>query len=372
MKNFILKCFVFMVSLVIIFTQNQVTNASTHGQENETNNVTDEEKDKNDESMNTGTNGENLEQKEEENNFYQDVSRNHWVYDDLLQLIEANVVVRDFDQYFEPSRAIRRGDIIRFVLRAKGIVAPELLSLTGPRFTDVPTELDTYSYIETAYSMAITNGKKEKRFEPLGPTTREESIAMIIRAMGLEIEARNFNLVESSLELFEDANQISANFRPIVAFAVHHGMIKGSLVDEKLYIDPRSYTTRAEAVSMIARFILPETKTLETIDVGQFKVNYHTSLTVEATAYSSEQPNLSNYTSIGLFVRQGIVAVDPSVIPYGTHLYIEGYGFGVAGDKGGAIKGHKIDLAFPTVKEALQYGRKYNVKIYILDNKDRF
>jgi uncharacterized protein YabE (DUF348 family)/3D (Asp-Asp-Asp) domain-containing protein len=52
-------------------------------------------------------------------------------------------------------------------------------------------------------------------------------------------------------------------------------------------------------------------------------------------------------TSTGVPVTKGIVAVDPSVIPYGTRMYIPGYGFGVAADTGGAIVGDIIDLGFP-------------------------
>ena len=41
------------------------------------------------------------------------------------------------------------------------------------------------------------------------------------------------------------------------------------------------------------------------------------------------------------------MAVDPDVIPLGTHMYIPGYGFGVAADTGGAISGNMIDLGYP-------------------------
>lgn len=52
-------------------------------------------------------------------------------------------------------------------------------------------------------------------------------------------------------------------------------------------------------------------------------------------------------TSTGVPVTKGVVAVDPRVIPYGTRMYIPGYGFGVAADTGGAIVGDIIDLGFP-------------------------
>lgn len=70
-------------------------------------------------------------------------------------------------------------------------------------------------------------------------------------------------------------------------------------------------------------------------------------------------------TFTGLKAQRGVVAVDPTVIPLGTRLYIEGYGEGIAADIGGAIKGNRIDLCFDTYEEAIQWGRR-TVKVYIL------
>ena len=53
-----------------------------------------------------------------------------------------------------------------------------------------------------------------------------------------------------------------------------------------------------------------------------------------------------------------VIAVDPSVIPLGSKVWVEGYGYAVAGDTGGAIKGMKIDLFMPTTDQAYGFGRK--------------
>jgi 3D (Asp-Asp-Asp) domain-containing protein len=73
----------------------------------------------------------------------------------------------------------------------------------------------------------------------------------------------------------------------------------------------------------------------------------------------------SGRTACGLRAGYGVVAVDPRVISLGTKLYIEGYGYAIAGDRGRAIKGKKIDLGFPTVREALKFGSK-NVIVHVL------
>jgi 3D (Asp-Asp-Asp) domain-containing protein len=52
-------------------------------------------------------------------------------------------------------------------------------------------------------------------------------------------------------------------------------------------------------------------------------------------------------TATGVTVTYGIVAVDPNIIPLGTKMFIPGYGYGVAADTGGAVKGYIIDLGYP-------------------------
>ena len=58
-------------------------------------------------------------------------------------------------------------------------------------------------------------------------------------------------------------------------------------------------------------------------------------------------------TTTGLPVGWGVAAVDPSVIPLGTHMTVPGYGEAVAADTGGAILGATIDLWFPTTAQAM-------------------
>jgi 3D (Asp-Asp-Asp) domain-containing protein len=84
------------------------------------------------------------------------------------------------------------------------------------------------------------------------------------------------------------------------------------------------------------------------------------SLTVVATGYA-----LQGTTSSGMPVGWGAVAVDPSVIPFGSRLSVPGYGLGVAADTGGAIQGARIDLWFPTVAQARAWGsRAVTITVY--------
>ncbi|MCS7265008.1 MAG: 3D domain-containing protein [Armatimonadetes bacterium] len=73
----------------------------------------------------------------------------------------------------------------------------------------------------------------------------------------------------------------------------------------------------------------------------------------------------SGRTATGRKAEYGIIAVDPRVIPLGTTLYVDRYGFAIAADTGRKIKGARIDLCFPTHKEALRFGRR-SVKVLLL------
>jgi len=90
------------------------------------------------------------------------------------------------------------------------------------------------------------------------------------------------------------------------------------------------------------------------------------SLTMNASAYSAYDDGNGHYTFGGNLVRKGLVAVDPTVIPLGTRLFIPGYGHAIADDIGGAIKGNRIDMAFGSHNEAMDFGRQ-QVTVYILD-----
>src|SRR6202042_530995 len=74
-------------------------------------------------------------------------------------------------------------------------------------------------------------------------------------------------------------------------------------------------------------------------------------LTVSATGYA-----IHGRTATGLETGWGVAAVDPSMIPLGTHFTVPGYGEAVAADVGSGIHGLSIDLWFPTIAQANAWG----------------
>ena len=112
---------------------------------------------------------------------------------------------------------------------------------------------------------------------------------------------------------------------------------------------------------------------------GSDRVFYTRKITMKATSYTADysctgkNPSDSGFgvTATGTCVRRNpdgysTVAVDPDVIPLGTKLYIEGYGYAVAEDTGGAVNGKIIDLYFePGTKEYRRWHTHY-VNVYII------
>lgn len=89
-------------------------------------------------------------------------------------------------------------------------------------------------------------------------------------------------------------------------------------------------------------------------------------VTVDAFAYSPQDPGMGKYTASGTPLRRGVIAVDPNFIAMGTHVYIPNYGEAIAEDIGWNIKGAVIDIAFDTHEEAIYFGRQI-IEIYILN-----
>ena len=116
-------------------------------------------------------------------------------------------------------------------------------------------------------------------------------------------------------------------------------------------------------------FTVSTTSQLLTLEDGT-QIPYESYIDVVATAYTTEGADF-NITKSGAVAQYGIIAVDPKVIPLGTKMYVVAadgtwvYGYAVAGDTGGFIKGYRIDLFYDTTAECITFGRQ-NARVYIL------
>lgn len=97
---------------------------------------------------------------------------------------------------------------------------------------------------------------------------------------------------------------------------------------------------------------------------------------MKATSYTDDidcTGKIGGHTATGTVPRRksdgdrwSTAAVDPTVIPLGSKLWIEGYGFAIAEDVGGAVKGNIIDLFFSRGTEEYRDWHTHGVKVYIL------
>jgi uncharacterized protein YabE (DUF348 family) len=100
---------------------------------------------------------------------------------------------------------------------------------------------------------------------------------------------------------------------------------------------------------------------VRTLQTDSGTIEYWRVIRMLATSYSSSTAGVSpsasyyGYTALGMKMGHGIVAVDPNVIQLRTEVYIPGYGIGLAGDTGGAIRGRRIDLGYDDNNLALWY-----------------
>lgn len=101
------------------------------------------------------------------------------------------------------------------------------------------------------------------------------------------------------------------------------------------------------------------------------QVNVGKTMQMEATAYGPDCSGCSGYTSTGIWVggkdTPKIIAVDPSVIPLNTRVWVEGYGEAIAADTGGAIKGNRIDVLVKSEAYAASNWGRRTVTVKILD-----
>lgn len=178
-------------------------------------------------------------------------------------------------------------------------------------------------------------------------------------------------IIEESSELYEGEEEVLVEGKDgAIETICLEEYINGKLID-------KTYCIEYSIIRPENRVVKVGTKPNVTTSKGE--LDYTNSMVMSATAYdlsfesTGKNPGDNGYgiTYSGTKAGPGTVAVDPNVIPLGTKLYIESldgsedYGFAVAEDTGGAIKGNKIDLFVEDSDEVKKFGIR-EVKVYIL------
>ncbi|MFB3171196.1 ubiquitin-like domain-containing protein [Neobacillus sp. 179-C4.2 HS] len=243
--------------------------------------------------------------------------------------------------------------------------------------------------IKLALHLTLVDGGKEQQVWSTSAT-----VADFLTQQGIKLN--EFDRVEPSLSetLQKDGvinvirvEKVTDVVEEPIQFAVitkkDEGLEKGKQVtvtEGKQGIVSKEYEVILENGKEVSRKIIGEQKLREKLDkvvaVGTKELDIQvsrgaetgTEFYVNTTAYTAYCNGCSGRTATGFDLRANpgakVIAVDPRVIPLGTKVYVEGYGYAVAADTGGAIKGHKIDVFFPTKAEAFRWGvRKVKIKI---------
>lgn len=125
-------------------------------------------------------------------------------------------------------------------------------------------------------------------------------------------------------------------------------------------------TKRLDSDSLAEKTI--HTKNANQQSLGEFLL---TAYTIDASC-TGKTPNMADYgvTASGTHATVNrTIAVDPSIIPYGSLVWIEGVGLRVAEDTGGAIRGHHIDILLSTHHDAIEFGVKHHRRVVLLNTK---
>lgn len=134
-----------------------------------------------------------------------------------------------------------------------------------------------------------------------------------------------------------------------IRITYHNGQeVKREVVNSETLVEPKNRVVAMGTITAVSR--------------GNQLMNFREARYMETSAYTYT----GNRTATGKHPEVGMVAVDPGVIPMGSRLYIEGYGYGRAADTGGSIKGNRLDLFMEDRSQCLNWGRR-TVKVYLLD-----
>ncbi|MBQ2753050.1 MAG: G5 domain-containing protein [Firmicutes bacterium] len=95
-------------------------------------------------------------------------------------------------------------------------------------------------------------------------------------------------------------------------------------------------------------------------------IKFKKAMQMVVTGYTPWDEGCTGITASGKVADFGMIAADTRVLPFGTKIYVPGYGIGVVEDRGGAIKGNRLDLCYMSLTEAFKWGVR-DMIVYILE-----
>ncbi len=176
---------------------------------------------------------------------FEDLDGHPWAEDAVSRLVEAGVISGTSPTTYSPEKNITRADFMLLLVRMMQL-DPSLGA--GDQFTDVDSDAYYASALASAKALGIAKGSAAGEFFPTRPITREEMFTLIYRVMQ-KMGALPDDAPHDTLSIFSDAASITEYAKTPIATLTQNGLIAGSGGK----VNPKAFTTRAEAAVMIDR-----------------------------------------------------------------------------------------------------------------------
>ena len=159
-------------------------------------------------------------------------------------LIARGIINGMGDDRYAPDETMTRAQFATIVVKALGLT-PKVTSV----FSDVPTKEWYASYVDTAYTYGIVNGRTASTFDPNGTISRQEAACMVARAAklcGMDAELENYEIL-NALAQFGDYITVSEWARESMAFCYSADILDQS----DLNVEPNRAILRCEIAQML-------------------------------------------------------------------------------------------------------------------------
>ena len=289
-------------------------------------------------------------------------TQNHWAKYSIDYVVDRGYFNGLSDTLFSPEEGTTRGMFATVLARHSG---ENLTNYGDAPFADVSSDAYYDSAVAWAFTNGISDGTSDSTFSPNEYLTREQACTMLARyceQYGIALAERN------QVQTYRDDSSISLWAKD----SIYEMQKSGVMIGSDNVFSPQKNISRAEVAVLLARLdgnffenYQDESEEEEPVEDGQIGALIDT---FRSTFYCDGEccnGEWSGQTAIGAIPTPGrTIAVDSSVIPLGTWVYVDYVdarldqydGVYRAEDTGGAIKGNRIDMLVGSHSEALNAG----------------
>ncbi len=201
--------------------------------------------------------------------------------------------------------------------------------------------LEAVKEFQTDKKLSVTGSVDQKTFDEVNTAFVEETGELSAGARGRRvIRLQNQLLLHGYDPGLVDGVYGGGTERAVAELQEREGLKQTGIADEAVW----------DALDKAPHFL------------GKYKKLFH----MRTTAYTPYDGGGEGHTALGGFAGKGHAAVDPKVIPLGSTVFIEGYGYALCDDIGGAIQGMFIDVGVDNLEQAYAWGTRSGVTVYLV------